>query len=298
MENGRIDFGAGQSRLWWAKPALLMFALAAVPPDCTANDPLKRVLRRAAPELQAVRVGRYLLISDHRLDKPAEMGQELESLHRRLQRDLKIAPLNATLRIYIFEKHSTFSRYVRRHIPYLTRADVHRDALFLLRNGKPHVFAVRTDELMENLRHEFVHVYLNTAVPGVPIWLDEGLAQYYETACEDGRNERALAMLDEALRGRWSPDLARLERIVNMSEMGPREYAEAWSWVAAAQAADPQLIKRFLVALNSREETSTFRIHLAARKTKSNAVWSAWWRRAGGISAFASPAMESVKRAK
>lgn len=275
-----------------------MFALAAVPPDCTANDPLKRVLRRAAPELQAVRVGRYLLISDHRLDKPAEMGQELESLHRRLQRDLKIAPLNATLRIYIFEKHSTFSRYVRRHIPYLTRPDVHRDALFLLRNGKPYVFAVRTDELMENLRHEFVHVYLNIAVPGVPIWLDEGLAQYYETAREDGRNERALVMLGEALRGRWSPDLARLERIVNMSEMGPREYAEAWSWVAAAQAADPQLIQRFLVALSSREETSTFRIYLAERKTKSNAVWSAWWQRACGISASASPAMESVKRAK
>ncbi|MCZ6665219.1 MAG: hypothetical protein O7B81_07935 [Gammaproteobacteria bacterium] len=268
MENGRIDFWAGQSRLWWTKPVLLLLALAAVPPDCTANDPLKRVLRHAAPELQAVRVGRYLFISDHRLDKPAEMGQELESLHRRLQRDLKIAPLNATLRIYIFDKHSTFSRYVRRHIPYLTRADMHRDALFLLRNGKPYVFAVRTDKLMENLRHELVHVYLNTAVPGVPIWLDEGLAMYYQSADGEQARPELIQRLGDPLLGKQRPDLERLERLRTMRQMGPVKYIEAWAWVSALLHGPQEvrrLIPEYLAALQSDPDAATLSGRLRQR---------------------------------
>jgi hypothetical protein len=42
------------------------------------------------------------------------------------------------------------------------------------------VFAYRGEDFETDLRHECTHALLNAALPVVPLWLDEGLAEYFE----------------------------------------------------------------------------------------------------------------------
>ena len=50
------------------------------------------------------------------------------------------------------------------------------------------------------LRHEVTHAYVHSAVPDLPLWLDEGLAKFYEApAREQGINRQLLNQLRERL---------------------------------------------------------------------------------------------------
>src|SRR5690606_3165682 len=69
------------------------------------------------------------------------------------------------------------------------------------------------------------------SVGQLPLWLDEGLAEYYEVAPD----ERA-AGSPYASSVRWNvrfgyiPDLEKLERLRELHEMGRDEYRDAWAW--------------------------------------------------------------------
>jgi hypothetical protein len=66
----------------------------------------------------------------------------------------------------------------------------------------------------------------------LPLWLDEGLAEYFESdlARPDANRERIDHIATDLAAG-WSPSLDRLETISDIREMSPRDYREAWSWV-------------------------------------------------------------------
>ena len=51
------------------------------------------------------------------------------------------------------------------------------------------VYTFWSDHLRQDLRHELTHALLNGVTKEVPLWLDEGLAEYYELPPErDGMN--------------------------------------------------------------------------------------------------------------
>ena len=87
--------------------------------------------------------------------------------------------------------------------------------------------------MAEDLRHEISHAYLHSVVPQLPLWLDEGLAEYFEVPRgHDGLNQTQLAWLASHLeQGDWQPDVRRLERLESSFDMGQAEYAESWAWV-------------------------------------------------------------------
>ena len=69
--------------------------------------------------------------------------------------------------------------------------------------------------MAEDLRHEVAHGYLHAVVPNLPLWLDEGLAEYFEVPRGlDGVNR---PHVDRACRRAWpttgGPNLARLEQL-------------------------------------------------------------------------------------
>jgi len=89
------------------------------------------------------------------------------------------------------------------------------------------------DRIAEDLRHEVAHGYLHASVPNLPLWLDEGLAEYFEVhRGQRGLNQPhvdlLLARLDDA---DWQPNLTRLERLTDVSGMTQLDYAESWAWV-------------------------------------------------------------------
>jgi hypothetical protein len=70
---------------------------------------------------------------------------------------------------------------------------------------------------------------LNSVLKDVPLWLDEGLAEFYEVPPErDGVNG---LHVDAFRRGEIVPDLAALERLDQVPQMGRAQYQEAWAWV-------------------------------------------------------------------
>ncbi len=89
-----------------------------------------------------------------------------------------------------------------------------------------------SDRLEEDLRHEATHALVRGCYGDLPLWLDEGLAEYFETRTDtlDFQDEH-MAKLPEDLKMGWTPDLPRLESLTDIHEMTPRDYRESWAWV-------------------------------------------------------------------
>ena len=66
----------------------------------------------------------------------------------------------------------------------------------------------------------------------VPLWLDEGLAEYFEVAAEQraAGNPHHEALKWNLRLGR-APRLSRLESRHDLSEMTAGDYRDAWAWV-------------------------------------------------------------------
>ena len=253
-------------------------------PSARAGGLLDRLKSLGKPKLRGAEAGNFLFITDHPFDQSEQYAEELTELGQQLNTDLGVAEITDPVRIYIFRSRRQYSAYVRKHIPYLTRFDTHRRAMFLRRNGKSYVFAVQSKGLCESLRHEYVHVVLNSAIPNLPIWLDEGLATYYEKVDEKDsrplkqpgwRAEMGSRLRKELNRG-WSPDVRRLERLNQMPQMGPLEYAEAWAWVHFLKHGPPQvdgLLNQYLSDLAAGKTAETLADRLESRPGNANESW-------------------------
>jgi hypothetical protein len=93
----------------------------------------------------------------------------------------------------------------------------------------------------EDLRHEVAHGFLHAVVPQLPLWLDEGLAEYAEVPRgEAGLNRPHVRLLAQRLAGDlWRPNLERLEQLDSVAEMTQLDYAESWAWVHLLMETDP-----------------------------------------------------------
>lgn len=84
----------------------------------------------------------------------------------------------------------------------------------------------------EDLRHEMTHGLLHASLKTVPLWLDEGLAEYFEVAGPDGiAHPEHAATIRNLLETGWSPSLERLESIQDFDRLTQQDYAESWAWV-------------------------------------------------------------------
>jgi hypothetical protein len=131
--------------------------------------------------------------------------------------------------IHIFEEKRAYESYLRRHHPQVAV----RRALFVAdESGGARILAYRGSRLGEDLRHEGTHALIFLTVGSVPLWLDEGLAEWFETDEGDGeaRAARVGRLVEEDWR-RSPPSLARLEARTEMTELEARDYREAWAWV-------------------------------------------------------------------
>ena len=104
--------------------------------------------------------------------------------------------------------------------------------MFVKGGGAGTVYAFRGPELAVDVRHESTHGLLHAMLPMVPLWLDEGLAEYFEAPAD----RRAVGNPhQDALR--WNlrlgrpPRLPRLESRHDLSEMSAGDYRDAWAWV-------------------------------------------------------------------
>jgi hypothetical protein len=130
--------------------------------------------------------------------------------------------------VYVLKDREAFSHFLKFYYPELPP----RRAFFLAQGPRRVVYAFLNDRLDEDLRHEATHALLHATVGDLPLWLDEGLAEYFEgPEGSNGLNPEHIARLPDDLKSGWRPDLARLESLATVREMSPRDYREAWAWV-------------------------------------------------------------------
>jgi hypothetical protein len=182
------------------------------------------------PTRYQTRTGPYAVFTNGPLDADHPAIRNLASLQQELERSLgwRVDPEQAPIEVYILDDGEAFSHFLSFHYPDLPP----RRAFFLAQGDRRVVYTFNSDRLEEDLRHEAAHALLHAGVADLPLWLDEGLAEYFEVPEQrDGLNEEHLRRLPRDLAEGWQPDLKRLESLAEVRSMTPRDYRESWLWV-------------------------------------------------------------------
>lgn len=154
--------------------------------------------------------------------------EELSGLELEIHRTLAVPPARQSVDVFLLadeESHRSFLKQLYPQVPY-------RRALYVRRGGRGAIYAYRHDELPVDLRHESTHALLHATLPEVPLWLDEGLAEYFEMI--EGKRASGhphLAALRWNLRLGMMRSVESLEERQEVGDMGSVEYRFAWAWV-------------------------------------------------------------------
>ncbi|MEO8498866.1 MAG: DUF1570 domain-containing protein, partial [Planctomycetota bacterium] len=181
------------------------------------------------PEELSVARDQLIVYSDFKLASRHRLVEELVALRGDISEQLDVPVSDEPIHIYLFSKSESYQEYIANHFPGLPN----RRAFFVESDTRLTVYAQWGDRVAEDLRHEVTHGYLHSVIPNTPLWLDEGIAEYFETPRGwNGLHAAHLKLLDsQASKGDWKPDLSRLDKLVTIDQMTQREYAESWLWV-------------------------------------------------------------------
>ncbi len=174
------------------------------------------------------RHGIYVFRADFPLKDIPGTVVELGELQKDIEATLGLTCREREIHVHLFRLRWSYAQYIRRHVP----DGAGRPALFVAGNDAGRVYAYRRRELDIDLRHETTHALLHNALPYVPLWLDEGLAEYFESPVNrrfDGSPHRR--SLQWAIRLGWKPNLAALEARTTQAELTGEDYRDAWGWV-------------------------------------------------------------------
>ena len=175
-----------------------------------------------------MQIARFQVHADFPLQPLRPLFEELAALQLEIQRRLHIGPSVESIDVYLFARRDNYAQYMRYYFPGVGV----REAMFVKSNSPGNVFAYAGPNLAVDLRHECTHAILHSTLPMVPLWLDEGLAEYYEVAATQRAfdNPHAASVRRNATI-RMTPSIERLESLRELSQMGPKEYRDAWAWV-------------------------------------------------------------------
>jgi hypothetical protein len=227
---GCETFRAGPRNPDAPRPAEVAPAPAPVPaPAAVSTTP---------PGKHATRRDYYVLYHDFEIDRADPLFAELDALPEQVFGELRLPPSNSVVQVFLFDTQERYERYMRakyRNLP-------NRRAYFIAepRAGgadELKIFTWMGDHLATDLRHELTHALLRGVLKEVPLWLDEGLAGYFELPPHQGGVNPQ--HLDTLRRTPFRPDLAKLETLTEVAQMEKPQYREAWAWVHLMLRGDP-----------------------------------------------------------
>jgi hypothetical protein len=218
-----LRFAARTGPARWLSVSLVVW-LAASLPGCNWFAP-----RVTLPEAQQIAQHELLIHCDFDLPQRHRLLQTLSQLRDQLHEQLALEPTGETIHIYLFDDATRFQKYMTKTHPDFP----HRRAFFVKDDARLTIYAHWGERVAVDLRHEVAHGYLHGATRNMPLWLDEGLAEYYEVdPTLAGVNQPHLKLLRQRYQeGTWQPDLASLERLNTPAQLQQIDYAEAWLWV-------------------------------------------------------------------
>lgn len=180
------------------------------------------------PWVDARQIGPFVIQATFPLKDYESVFADLPALERELVRTLGVPPARDPVYVYLFADAQQHREYIEAHLPKVP----YRRALYVKTGGQAGVYAYRQPELDIDLRHECTHALLHSTLADVPLWLDEGLAEYFEVA----ESQRAFDNPHfDALRWNLRLGMVRsipvLEEKRELSELSALDYRFSWAWV-------------------------------------------------------------------
>jgi tRNA A-37 threonylcarbamoyl transferase component Bud32 len=206
------------------RAAAIVLALAFAFSGCQAVDrPV------ALPVKHQVKCEQLLVLSDFKLQKDHELIRELSTLREQEAKLLELPLHRDPVVVYLFNNETEYRKYMAVTYPKLPP----RSAYFVGSTTELAVYTHWGQSVREDLRHEYTHGLLHSAMKRVPLWLDEGLAEYFEISGPQpgGINREYATKLSALLAQGWRPNLKRLEALGDDAQMRRSDYQEAWAWV-------------------------------------------------------------------
>ena len=193
------------------------------------------------------------IYSDFPLSPQHPVVDELKRVRTEVTTTLELPPSDQEVIVYLFPGEQEYRQFMSSMFPSLP----YRRAWFF--GSGLEIYTFWSDQVGQDLRHEFTHGLLHASLGPVPLWLDEGLAEYFENggARLTGPNIQRVRHLQQALANRWHPDLVRLERLDDGTRMTEGDYQESWGWVHFMLNSGPEPKRELLN-------------YLAELKTRSN----------------------------
>jgi hypothetical protein len=200
-------------------------ALAAGFAGCRTTEPDRSLL----PARHSVQADQLVVLSDFRLNYDHPLISNLIKLRKEVADALSLELNGPPVVVYLFPNEREYYGYLKTTYPTLPA----RRAYFIGTSFELAVYTYWGERVQEDLRHEFTHGLLHSTLQDVPLWLDEGLAEYFEVAGpEPGTvNTKSAQELAAAIANGWQPNLKRLESLHEVSMMNQADYREAWAWV-------------------------------------------------------------------
>ena len=220
----------------------------------------------ALPKLFPARESQFAFNSDVKLSASLlkELGEEREQVFKELQ----LPYSNKIIQVYVFENQARYERFIKNRHPKLPD----RRAFFLAQprsfGEELLVYCYWNEKIYQDLRHELTHAMLHSVLKGVPMWLDEGLAENFEMPPGwNGVNYQHLNKLREELGQGRKLDLPRLEGLTEVQDMNKPEYREAWAWTHFMLHSTPKakhVLLQYLQTLRTNPKPGDLRPALAA----------------------------------
>jgi len=241
------------------KPAFATFCLALAVAACLLTTGCRttrpQTFSSERPQSHTWATEHFVVHSDDPILPGNPLIQELQDVRARLLSLLELPEQRDLVHVYLFNDEASYRWYMQstwRDLP-------PRRAYFVGTTRELAVYSFRGQHAAEDLRHEFSHGLLHASLQTVPLWLDEGLAEYFEIS-SDSESRLSPAHLQELSQARaegWNPGLFRLEQITDFRALSQRDYAESWAWVHFLLHATPESRKVLLDYLQTLATTRT-----------------------------------------
>lgn len=198
-----------------------------------------------------LKVGRFEIHADFDISTATQLRPELAHLAADVRELLEFNSSEQPIHVVLFATAHEYQRYMRNYFPQLPE----RRALFIQDRGPGMLFAHWHVDVVSDLRHEITHALLNDGSPPLPLWLDEGLAEYFEVQRQqrfDGNGY--LAEVTRRAADGVVPSLKQLEEIEQLNNFKESHYRDSWAWVhflLHRSATTRQTLRRYLAELRS-----------------------------------------------
>lgn len=211
----------------WRRFAVVALCFCLVAAGCQTVP--KTTYSTERPATHTITSEHAVIHSDVKLEPHDPIISELDSVRTQVFDVLQLPKQRDPVDVFLFSDEASYRFYM-----HTTWRDLPpRRAYFVGTSRELAVYSFAGPQVREDLRHEFTHGLLHSTLQTVPLWLDEGLAEYFEVPAETPGAAHAghLHELRLAAQENWSPNLYRLEMISDFRDLTARDYAECWAWV-------------------------------------------------------------------